>query len=132
MATHEFTLILTKAEDPSSGLEDGPFNAGLDDALLGVRDGVPFLDLDRDAPSLLDAVVAAIREVEGAGLGLSVLRVEPDELVNTADIAKRIGRTRERVRLLVAGQRGPGGFPAPVRGITDRNDSGVGPRSLSG
>ena len=29
-------------------------------------------------------------------------------------IASRIGRTRESVRLLITGARGPGGFPAPV------------------
>ena len=31
-----------------------------------------------------------------------------------ADIAVRIGRTREGVRLLITGARGPGGFPPPV------------------
>ena len=31
-----------------------------------------------------------------------------------SDIASRIGRTRESVRLLITGARGPGGFPAPV------------------
>ena len=31
-----------------------------------------------------------------------------------ADIAARAGRPRESVRLLVTGERGPGGFPPPV------------------
>ena len=31
-----------------------------------------------------------------------------------SDIARRVGRTRESVRLLVDGKRGPGGFPAPL------------------
>ena len=35
-------------------------------------------------------------------------------LVSIADIANRTGRTREGVRLLVAGARGPGRFPPPV------------------
>lgn len=31
-----------------------------------------------------------------------------------SEIAERTGRTRESVRLLIGGDRGPGGFPAPV------------------
>jgi hypothetical protein len=34
---------------------------------------------------------------------------------------KRLGRTRESVRLLAAGERGPGGFPAPVSHLRTRN-----------
>jgi hypothetical protein len=45
---------------------------------------------------------------------LRVMRVEPDELVSASASATRTGRSRESVRLLVEGKRGPGGFPAPV------------------
>jgi hypothetical protein len=31
-----------------------------------------------------------------------------------ADIADRMERSRESVRLLIAGRRGPGGFPSPI------------------
>jgi hypothetical protein len=41
------------------------------------------------------------------------LRVDQD-LVSVSDIARRTGRTRESVRLLVDGKRGPGGFPVPL------------------
>lgn len=41
------------------------------------------------------------------------LRVDQD-LVSVSDIARRAGRSRESVRLLVDGKRGPGGFPAPL------------------
>jgi hypothetical protein len=43
-----------------------------------------------------------------------VVRVEPDDLVTAAEIAARLDRSRESVRLLIAGERGPGGFPAPI------------------
>ena len=46
--------------------------------------------------------------------GLQVVRIEPDELVTMAAIAKRSGLSREYIRLLSSNQRGPGGFPAPV------------------
>ena len=45
---------------------------------------------------------------------MTVARIADAGLVSMADIAARLGRTREAVRLLVAGARGPGGFPPPV------------------
>jgi predicted transcriptional regulator len=50
-----------------------------------------------------------------------VLRIEPDDLVTMSDIAERLGRTRESVRLLVAGERGPGDFPPPLSHLRTRN-----------
>ena len=41
------------------------------------------------------------------------VRIDQD-LVSVSDIARRTGRSRESVRLLVDGKRGPGGFPAPL------------------
>lgn len=46
------------------------------------------------------------------------LRVDQD-LVSVSDIARRVGRTRESVRLLVDGKRGPGRFPPPIGGVGD-------------
>ncbi|HZW33022.1 MAG TPA: hypothetical protein VFF52_20065 [Isosphaeraceae bacterium] len=64
----------------------------------------------------MEAIVSAIEGIEGAGLGLRVVRVEPDELVATGEIAQRAGLSREAVRLSAQGKRGPGGFPPPVAG----------------
>src|SRR5262249_3251901 len=47
--------------------------------------------------------------------------VEPDDLVTMAEIARRAGRSRESVRQLVTGERGPGGFPPPVANLTRRS-----------
>ena len=33
---------------------------------------------------------------------------------SSSDVAERTGRTRESIRLLTTGERGPGGFPAPA------------------
>ncbi len=46
------------------------------------------------------------------------LRVDQD-LVSVSDIAQRVGRTRESVRLLVDGKRGPGRFPPPIGVVGD-------------
>jgi len=56
----------------------------------------------------------------GAGLKGTVVRVEPDDLVSAAEIARRVGRSRESIRQLGGGLRGPGGFPAPLARIKDR------------
>jgi hypothetical protein len=113
MKTFEFTLVLAGEDVLSEPILDALFEAGCDDATFGNVDGVPFADFSRQAGSLAEAIETAIRDVRSVP-GVAVLRVEPDELVTAAEIAARLGRSRESVRLLVSGERGPGSFPAPV------------------
>lgn len=113
MTTHTFTLIVDGPDLQTDELIDAVHDAGCDDALIGRADGVQFADFDRDADSLQDAVLSAVSELESIE-GVSVLRLADAGLVSMADIADRTGRTRESVRLLIAGERGPGGFPPPV------------------
>lgn len=110
MPEHHFTLIVT---GPVAEHADELYEAGCDDALLGEIDGVPYADFDREADTLAQALTTAITQIQSVA-GLRVVRVEPDDLVTAAEIAQRLGRTRESVRLLAAGQRGAGDFPAPV------------------
>ena len=119
MRTHTFVLTLEPPEEVTPELEDALFEAGCDDAALGRSGGTVYLEFDREAPTFLDAVLSAIRDVQG-GTGARVARLEPDELVTASEIAHRLGRSRESVRLLVEGERGPGGFPAPVSGTRRR------------
>lgn len=70
-------------------------------------------EFQRSAATFADAVLGAISDMEQAS-GWRVVRVEPDELVSASAIARRLGRTRQSVAQLVAGRRGPGGFPAPA------------------
>lgn len=121
MPVFEFSLVTSADESIEHAvLEDALFEAGCDDALLVRRDSVWSLDFDREAETLLEAVMSAIEDVEHARVSLSVLRVEPDELVTASQIAERTGRSKESIRLLAAGRRGRGGFPVPVRGATSR------------
>jgi hypothetical protein len=113
VSTHEFTLVLTGFQSLSEDVEDALFEAGCDDALLGIRSGVPYLEFEREAPSLIEAVLSAIRDVNRSGVA-RVTSVEPEDLVTATEIARRTGRTRESIRLLVEGERGPGAFPAPL------------------
>jgi hypothetical protein len=115
MTAYDFTLVL--AGGPPDLLErhiEDFYDAGCDDALFGERDGVIYADFSREAAGLAEAVGSAIRDVEGTVEGVAVTRVEPDPLVTIADIAERLRRSEESVRLLIVGKRGPGRFPAPV------------------
>jgi len=64
--------------------------------------------------------------------GLIIVRIEPDELVTMAAIAERDNLSRESIRLLSRGDRGPGGFPAPVAYADHRHGSGTGRTSRTG
>lgn len=68
---------------------------------------------NREADTLTDAIVSAVHDVEQVP-GLHVVGAGQDDLVTMLDIARRTGRTRASVRMLVNGQRGPGGFPNPA------------------
>lgn len=75
--THSFTLILSGAEDLTDKLEKAIYGGGCGDALLGMTEGQIFLDFDREAKSLGEAIVSAIRQVESLSLGLRVTQVVP-------------------------------------------------------
>ena len=114
-----FTLIIEgPVGDPD--MADALFEAGCDDATFGTIDGVGFGDFHRRARSFLQAVAKAIRQVDSVP-DLRVVRIESEDLVTMAEIARRLQRSRESIRLLVADARGPGGFPPPVARIRTRS-----------
>lgn len=90
-----------------TGCDDGAFSTEPDGTVLGF--------FDRDAPTEQDAVLSAIADVEQSRIGARVIRVQADDdWLTASEIAERVGRSRQSVALLARGQRGPGGFPAPV------------------
>jgi hypothetical protein len=95
------------------------FEAGCDDATLSVRCGGVYLTFSRTAAALKDAILSAIRDVTRAKIGAKVLRVDLCDLVAQAEIARRIGRSRQAVHQYMTGQRGPGGFPGSDCHIDD-------------
>jgi predicted DNA-binding transcriptional regulator AlpA len=115
----EYSFILAIDGNVEEKVED-LFEAGCDDALFGSIDGAHYADFDREAPTLGVAISSALADIESVP-GLQVRRVEPDDLVTMSEIAERLGRTRESVRLLIAGDRGPGDFPPPVSHLRSRN-----------
>lgn len=115
------TLILDGVPELTDEATDALYEAGCDDALAGSRNGVVFLDFDREAGSFQDAALSAIASAESAGIGAKVIRIEPDELVTMAEIARRTQRSRESIRQLARGQRGPGSFPPPVANLSQKS-----------
>lgn len=113
MPTFNFTLLVEGPDLQSDELADALFAAGCDDALVGRADGIQYADFDREADSLEEAVLTAVADIESVD-DVRVVRLADAGLVSMADIAARTGRTRESVRLLVTGERGPGGFPPRV------------------
>ena len=74
MSTHHFTLIVDGADLQEESVVNGLFESGCDDALVGSTDGVQFLDFDRDAASLGEAVLSAVADVERVD-GVHVVRL---------------------------------------------------------
>ncbi|MDN5861438.1 MAG: hypothetical protein L0H84_22780, partial [Pseudonocardia sp.] len=102
---------------------DALFDAGCDDATFSIeRDGIVLGFFDREAQTQEDAVLSAIDDVERADIGARVLRIaQDDDWLTASEIARRVGRSRQNLGQLVRGDRGPGGFPAPVarEGLTN-------------
>ncbi len=118
MDTHNFVLILDRPIDEATS--DLLFDAGLDDAAITALDGHPALDVDREAPTLLDAITSAVTQAESVA-GIHVVRVEGEELVSQADIAERTGRSRQAVNHWIKRDADSSGFPAPAYGTSTRS-----------
>lgn len=115
MAEHNFTLTIQGTY--SDAVLDALYEARCDDATISYKGELLFAEFDREAASLLEAVLSAIADVESVQ-DLVALHVDPDDLVWASEIAERLGRTRQSVDLLIKAQRGPGGFPAPASHAT--------------
>lgn len=118
-AEHSFTLIVEGPVDADEVL-DALFEAGCDDATFGLVDGAGFADFRRTAPSFLQAASSAIRDVDSVP-EVRVVRIENEDLVTMSEIARRLKRSRESVRLFKNDARGPGGFPPPVARVRARS-----------
>lgn len=79
--------------------------------VLKITAAVTAPDAETAAFHLVDQVATALPEAVPTRLD--------QDLVSITDIAERTDRTRESIRLLVDGKRGPGGFPAPVGTVGD-------------
>lgn len=120
MQTYNFTLIIDGADLLLDEAQEALYETGCDDATFGAVDGVQYAEFDREAGSFGQALTRAMVDVREAVPGARVIHVEPDELVTMSEIAERLERSRESIRLLISGERGSGDFPAPVSHVRTR------------
>ncbi len=121
MKTYNFTLVLLGIKEPSEAFENALFEVGCDDATLSFRNLIAYLDFDREVASFEKGVISAIGQVEKINPSIRVKRVEPDDLVTISEIAFRLNKSREYIRLLTEGKRGKGDFPVPISGISNKS-----------
>lgn len=77
---HQFTLPLSGIDDLSDDAFGRLMSAGCDDALIGCTAGEWSAEFDREAPSLAEAVLSAVRDIEAAKVeGLIIEGVTADE-----------------------------------------------------
>ena len=87
---YTFTLVLLGVRELTDEVCGALYEAGCDDALPGMTEGVVFLDFTREAGSIQEAVLSAISDVERAGVGARVLRLEPAELMQMPECVEKI------------------------------------------
>lgn len=103
MNEYDFALHLKLADsttDPSI-YEDSLFEAGCDDALLGVaQKGYIGLDFIRSSNSAVDAIYSTIEAVKSVIPDAELYYISPD-IVGISDIAGIMGCSRQNVRKLI-------------------------------
>lgn len=74
MSTHHFTLIVDGPDIRSDAVIDALYEAGCDDALVGRVDGIQYVEFDREAAGVLEAVLSAVADIERVD-GVNVVRI---------------------------------------------------------
>ena len=86
MKTYTFTLILSGVAELTPDLAEALYEATQGDIELNLRDGVAFVEFERTAATLREAITTAIRDVDQATGGVRVVRVESE----TANVIAKI------------------------------------------
>ena len=113
----EFSIVASGVDRAAADYESRFYDHGCDDALVSFQKGRTIIDFEREAATIEDAIASAVADVERAGA--KVERVEPDPLVNLAEIAKRSCKTRAAITNYAKGERqGDIPFPSPIARVT--------------
>jgi len=116
MALFNFTLTLSGVTYETEGLEDALYESGCDDALICAYGNSIYVEFDREADSLDEAIASAVENIEAAGIGAVVASVD-SALVGLSDIAEITQMSRQAIAMLKDGTRGSGDFPCPIQRI---------------
>jgi predicted DNA-binding transcriptional regulator AlpA len=103
--------IAAEGADPKE-LVERLGEAGCDDAVIGTGQPARIaLEFSREARSVKDAIVSALRDVKKAIPDAELIEVTPD-FVGLTDVAELVGVSRQNMRKLMLAH--PTTFPAPV------------------
>lgn len=116
MALYNFTLTLSGVTYETEGLEDALYESGCDDALICAYGNSVYVEFDREAESLDEAISSAVENIESAGIGAIVESID-SALVGLSDIAEITEMSRQAIAMLKDGTRGSGDFPCPLQRI---------------
>jgi hypothetical protein len=95
--THRFTLILAGVPELTPELADALYEATKGDIECNMQDGIAYLEFERMAATLREAITSAIEDVENADVGVRVVRVESDVANTIAQInASLLGAAPEQ------------------------------------
>jgi hypothetical protein len=111
MSSYEFSLRLNREVTDTE--VEALYEAGCSDAAVETGPLGAMVEFDRQAPSLAEAITAAVRDIEKVP-GLRAVGLACDSMVTLLGISERAGVSREAARLWASGLRGPGGFPRPL------------------
>ena len=115
---HDFALVLDGITDLTTQMEDALYEAGCDDATICVRAGRVFLTFSRSAPTMKEAILSAIRNVQEANIGAAG---PPRGQLQPGDPGRDCSQYRPKppARLSIHRRRPrPGAFPAPACNVT--------------
>ena len=86
MSIYKFAVILSGVAEITPELSDSLFEATGGDIEFQMRNGVAYLEFEREAISLREAILSAIEEVERAKPSVRVVRVESKDANTIAKI----------------------------------------------
>jgi hypothetical protein len=78
MKRFRFSLVLSGVAEITPKVANALYEATHGDIEFSMIEGVALLEFERAAATLQQAITTAIREVEGAQVGVRVIRVESD------------------------------------------------------
>jgi hypothetical protein len=76
MKTYEFDVVLKDVSEVTDDQADRLFAAGCNDGTPACCDGVAWIHFDREATSLEEAILSAIRQVQAAGFLVSKVELD--------------------------------------------------------
>jgi hypothetical protein len=81
LKTYEFDVVLRDVSEVTDDRADALFAAGCDDGTPAASDGVAWVNFDREAASLEEAIRSAVAQVQAAGFVVSKVELDANAAV---------------------------------------------------